>query len=216
MSMGPTAADMARITRQQREALNGHRGGLVYLTGLPGAGKSTLAALAERRLHLMRLRTYVLDGDELRRGLSRDLGFSDAARVENMRRATEAARLLVDAGIVVVAALIAPLRAERESAKAHFAPGDFMEVFVDAPLAVCEARDPKGLYRRARRGEIASFTGIDSSYEPPLHPDLHLDTTRTTPQEAADALLAGMRRFGLLAPERAGRAARPARGLLAD
>lgn len=187
-----------RISRQQREALNGHRGGVVYLTGLSGAGKSTLAALVERHLHSMGMRTCVLDGDELRSGLGKDLGFSDADRIENVRRVTEVARLMVDAGLLAIVALISPFRAEREAARARFTPGEFMEVFVDAPLAVCEERDPKGLYRRARRGEIIGFTGIDSRYEPPPRPDFRVDSMRLTPQEAAAALLAAMVDFGLV------------------
>jgi adenylyl-sulfate kinase len=194
-----------RISRQQREALNGHRAGVVYLTGLSGAGKSTLAALLERRLHERGLRTYVLDGDELRVGLCAGLGFSDADRIENVRRVTEAARLMVDAGLLVITALISPFRAERDAARARFAPGEFMEVFVDAPLSVCEARDPKGLYRRARRGEIVGFTGIDSRYEAPLRADFHVDSARLTPHEAASALLAGMADAGLLAAPLHGR-----------
>jgi adenylyl-sulfate kinase len=188
-----------RITRQQREALNGHRAGVVYLTGLSGAGKSTLAALLEQQLHERGMRAYVLDGDELRAGLCRDLGFSDAARVENVRRVTETARLMVDAGLLVITALISPFRAERAAARARFRPGEFIEVFVDAPLSVCEARDPKGLYKRARRGEIVGFTGIDSRYEAPLRADLHIDSARLTPHEAASALLAGMAQVGMLA-----------------
>lgn len=188
-----------RVTRRQREALNGHRAGVVYLTGLSGAGKSTLAALLEQRLHLLGMRTYVLDGDELRAGLCRGLGFSDADRIENVRRVTETARLMVDAGLLVITALISPFRAERDAARARFTPGEFMEVFVDAPLSVCEARDPKGLYKRARRGEIVGFTGIDSRYEAPLRADLHIDSARLTPHEATSVLLAGMADVGLLA-----------------
>ena len=187
-----------RVGRQQREALNGHRAGVVYLTGLSGAGKSTLARLLERHLHERGIRAYVLDGDELRAGLCRDLGFSDADRIENVRRVTEIARLMVDAGLLVITALISPFRAERDAARARFRPGEFIEVFVDAPLSVCEARDPKGLYKRARRGEIAGFTGIDSRYEAPLQADFHVDSMRLTPHEAASALLAGMAQAGLL------------------
>jgi len=186
------------LTRQQREALNGHRGGVVYMTGLSGAGKSTIAELLEQRLRALNIRTYVLDGDVLRRGLSRDLGFSDADRVENVRRVTEVAHLMVDAGLVVITALISPFRAERQAARERFAPGEFMEVFVDAPLAVCEQRDPKGLYKRARRGEIPAFTGIDSSYEAPQQPDWRVDSASSSPQQAAAALLAGIIKFGLI------------------
>jgi adenylyl-sulfate kinase len=186
------------VTRQQREALHGHRGGVVYMTGLSGAGKSTIAELLEQRLRALNIRTYVLDGDVLRRGLSRDLGYSDADRVENVRRVTEVAHLMVDAGLVVITALISPFRAERQAARERFAPGEFMEVFVDAPLAVCEQRDPKGLYKRARRGEIPAFTGIDSSYEAPLRPDWRVDSASSSPQQAAATLLAGIIKFGLI------------------
>jgi adenylyl-sulfate kinase len=193
-----------RVTRQQREALNGHRGGVVYMTGLSGAGKSTIAGLLEQRLHALDVRTYVLDGDVLRTGVSRDLGFSDADRIENVRRVTEVARLMVDAGLVVVVALISPFRAERQQARARFNAGEFMEVFIDAPLAVCEQRDPKGLYKRARRGEIPAFTGIDSRYEPPSIPDFRVDSVLLTPQRAAAALLAAMIEFGIVKPARGG------------
>jgi adenylylsulfate kinase len=192
----PFQAANQRVTRAQREALNGHRGGVVYMTGLSGAGKSTLATLTEQRLHALGIRTYVLDGDELRQGIGRDLGFSDADRVENVRRATEVARLMVDAGLVVLSALISPFDAEREAARARFAPGEFMQVFVDAPLDVCEERDPKGLYKRARRGELRGFTGIDSRYELPLRADLRVDSMALGPDEAAALLLERMAEFG--------------------
>jgi len=189
---------ISRVTRQQRETLNGHCGGLVYLTGLSGAGKSTLAALTEHRLLQRRLRACVLDGDDLRGGLCRDLGFSDADRVENMRRVTEVAGLMVDAGLLVITALISPFRAERAAARARFAPGEFIEVFVDAPLAVCEARDPKGLYKRARRGDIPNFTGIGSAYEAPLEPELRIDSARLSIDEAADLLFEQLMRSGFI------------------
>jgi adenylyl-sulfate kinase len=187
-----------RVGAAEREALNGHPGGVVYLTGLSGAGKSTLARLLERRLHERGVRACVIDGDELRTGLCRDLGFSAADRVENMRRATEIARLMAGAGLVAITAMISPFRAERRAARERFEPGRFIEVFVDAPLAVCEQRDPKGLYRRARRGEITGFTGIDSPYEPPAEPEVHLRTAQQSPGESADAVLACMAARGLL------------------
>ena len=191
----------ARVQRIEREALNGHRAGVVFLTGLSGAGKTTLASLLDRHLMALGLHSYVLDGDELRRGLCKDLGFSEADRIENLRRAADVARLMVDAGLLVISALIAPFAAERAAARARFAPGDFMEVFVDTPLAVCEARDPKGLYRRARRGELAGFTGIDSPYERPVRAELRIDAAHQAPGDSLDALLRGMRAFGLLTRE---------------
>lgn len=146
----------------------------IWFTGLPAAGKSTLASLLLQRLQAERRNGYVLDGDVLRQGLSRDLGFSTADRIENNRRVAEVARLMVDAGLIVMVSLISPFRAERERARALFAPGQFVEVYVDTPLAECERRDPKGLYAKARRGELLNFTGIDSVYEAPQRPDIHL------------------------------------------
>jgi adenylyl-sulfate kinase len=194
----PVLAQPPRVTRREREALNGHRGGVIYMTGLSGAGKSTIAALLECRLHALDVRTCVLDGDVLRGGLSRDLGFSDEDRIENVRRVIEVARLMVDTGLVVIAALISPFRADRQAARDRFAPQEFMEVFVDAPLAVCEQRDPKGLYKKARRGEIRAFTGIDSRYEPPVRPDVRIDSAASTPQQAVEALLAAVMKSGLI------------------
>lgn len=178
------------VTRTQRERLNGHAGRVIWLTGLSGAGKSTLADALEAELHAQGRRTYVLDGDHLRNGLNRDLGFSEADRNENIRRVAEVARLFVDAGILVIAAFISPLRAQRDAARARFAPGDFLEVFVDAPLEVAEARDPKGLYRKARSGQLAHFTGIDAPYEPPMTPELVLPTHRLSPKQCVQHLMA--------------------------
>jgi adenylyl-sulfate kinase len=152
------------------------QGRCLWLTGLSGAGKSTLAQMLVPRLRARGWPACSVDGDVLRHGLSRDLGFSDADRSENIRRAAEVARLLVDQGVFVVVSLISPFRADRALARSLFAPGRFAEVFVDAPLAVCEQRDPKGLYARARRGQLPGMTGIDSAYEAPEHPELHLRT----------------------------------------
>ena len=176
------------IDRPAREKLAGHRGRVVWLTGLSGAGKSTIASAAEQLLHEQGLRTYILDGDNVRHGLSKDLGFTVADRVENIRRIAEVAKLMVDAGIIVLTAFISPFRAERDMAKSLFASEDFLEVFVDTPLAVAEARDPKGLYKKARRGELPNFTGIDSDYEPPLQPDLRLNTDDRSVEDCAKAL----------------------------
>jgi bifunctional enzyme CysN/CysC len=162
----------------------------LWLTGLSGAGKSTLATAVLQALARERTPACGLDGDVLRQGLNRDLGFSDADRVENIRRTAEVARLMVDAGLVVVVSLISPFRADRARARERFAPGRFVEVFVDAPLAVCERRDPKGLYARARQGLIRGFTGIDSAYEPPEAPELHLRTDAMGVDEAVRQILA--------------------------
>ena len=176
------------IDRPAREKLAGHRGRVVWLTGLSGAGKSTIASAAEQLLHDQGLRTYILDGDNVRHGLSKDLGFTVADRVENIRRIAEVAKLMMDAGIIVLTAFISPFRAERDMAKSLFTPEDFLEIFVDTPLAVAEARDPKGLYKKARRGELPNFTGIDSDYEPPMQPDLRLNTDDRSVEDCAKAL----------------------------
>lgn len=176
------------MTRVEREKLGGHAGRVVWLTGLSGAGKSTIANALERELNRQGKRTYILDGDNIRQGLNRDLGFSDADRAENIRRVAQVARLFVDAGVIVVVAFISPFRAERQAARELFAPGDFLEVFVDVPLALAEERDPKGLYRKARTGELRQFTGIDSPYEPPLAAELMLPTAELTPQECVQRI----------------------------
>lgn len=188
------------IERTEREQLNGHRGALIWFTGLSGAGKSTIAISLERLLHARGVHSYLLDGDDLRQGLNRDLGFTPEARVENIRRAGEVARLMVNAGLVVVAAFISPYRADRQMVRERFSPGDFVEVFVDTPLAVCEQRDPKGLYLRARRGEIQNFTGISAPYEEPLSPELRIDTVNCTPESAAALVLKDLQQRRLVLP----------------
>jgi bifunctional enzyme CysN/CysC len=161
----------------------------LWLTGLSGAGKSTIAKLLEKQLFASGRHTYILDGDNIRQGLNRDLGFSEADRVENIRRAREVARLFVDAGIVVIVAFISPYRAERDLARSRFEPDEFVEIYIDAPLEECERRDPKGLYAKARRGELVNFTGIDSDYEPPETPEIRLDTIAKSPDECVDLIL---------------------------
>jgi bifunctional enzyme CysN/CysC len=171
---------------------------VLWFTGLSGAGKSTIANLVEKKLHLAGRHTYLLDGDNVRHGLNRDLGFTDADRVENIRRVGETAKLFVDAGLIVLVSFISPFRSERGMARDLLGPGEFFEVFVQAPLEVAEARDPKGLYKKARAGEITHFTGIDSPYEAPLSPDIGLDTTSATAEELADQLIARLRAGGYL------------------
>ena len=171
---------------------------MLWFTGLSGAGKSTIANTLEKRLHAMGRHTYLLDGDNIRHGLNKDLGFTDADRVENIRRVAEAARLFVDAGLIVMVSFISPFRSERRMARDLFAEGEFIEIFVDTPLEVCEARDPKGLYRRRAQGLIANFTGIDSLYETPEHAELTLDTSKSTPEELAEIVLRELRRRHLV------------------
>jgi bifunctional enzyme CysN/CysC len=177
------------VDPHRRADLKGQKPCVIWMTGLSGAGKSTLANLLEARLAAQGRHTYLLDGDNLRHRLNRDLGFSEGDRSENIRRTAEVARLMVDAGLMVVVALISPLRADRLLAREVVEGGEFIEVFVDVPLAVAEARDPKGLYKRARAGQIKQFTGIDAPYEAPLDADLVIDTDHTRPDAGVDALL---------------------------
>ena len=180
------------LDKAARAAALGQRPRCIWLTGLSGAGKTTIANLLEKRLHDEGRHTYVLDGDNVRNGLNRDLGFSARDRDENIRRVAEVAKLMVDAGLIVIVAFISPFRAERAMARALFEPGEFIEAFVDAPLEECERRDPKGLYRKARRGELKDFTGIDSPYEPPEAAELRLDTARLAAEEAVERILDAM------------------------
>ena len=188
------------VNKTARAGLKGQKPCLLWYTGLSGAGKSTIANLVEKRLHAMGRHSYLLDGDNVRHGLNRDLGFTDADRVENIRRVAEVARLMVDAGLIVITAFISPFQSERRMARALLAPDEFIEIFVDTPLPVAEERDPKGLYKKARRGELKNFTGIDSPYEAPENPELHLDTTAFAPEAAADAVIALLERRGMLEP----------------
>ncbi len=186
------------VDRAARARLKGQRPAVLWFTGLSGAGKSTIANLVERRLHALGRHTYVLDGDNLRHGLNRDLGFSEADRAENVRRASEAAALFADAGLIVIASLISPYRAERDRARQRVPKGEFIEVFVDAPVAECRRRDPKGLYQKADAGLIRGFTGVDAPYEPPEAPELHLRTAEASPDELAERVVAELRRRGVL------------------
>jgi len=177
------------INKKSRSDLKSQEARILWFTGLSAAGKSTIANLVDARLHALRKHTYLLDGDIVRLGLNRDLGFSDADRVENIRRVAEVATLMVDAGLIAIVAFISPFRRERAMARRLVGPGEFVEIFVDTPIAVAEARDPKGLYRKARRGELKDFTGIDSPYEPPENPEIRIDTTLTSAHEAAETIV---------------------------
>jgi adenylylsulfate kinase len=181
-STAPTAGGCRASIKQRRPLV-------IWFTGMSGAGKSTLAALLDKELQARGLHTYILDGDNLRAGLNNDLGFSDASRHESIRRAAEVARLMVDAGITVIASFISPFRVDRDAARALFANGQFFEVHVDAPLEVVEARDTKGLYRKARQGALPQFTGIDSPYEAPINPELRINTAEVTAHDALREVL---------------------------
>jgi bifunctional enzyme CysN/CysC len=182
------------VNKEARAQRLGQRPVVLWFTGLSGAGKSTIANLVEKKLHAMGRHCYLLDGDNLRHGLNKDLGFTEADRVENIRRVAEVSRLMIDAGLIVLTAFISPFRAEREMARSLVGDGEFLEIFVDTPLAVAETRDVKGLYRKARRGELSNFTGIDSPYEAPESPDLTVNTVECDASEAADAVIALLQR----------------------
>jgi len=173
------------ITREQRAAMKNQVPRVLWFTGLSGSGKSTIANAVEQQLYLMNRHTFLLDGDNLRHGLNRDLGFTEADRIENIRRVGEVAKLMADAGLIVLAAFISPFRAERQMVRAMLPPGEFIEIFVDTPLEVAESRDVKGLYKKARAGQLKNFTGIDSPYEPPENPEIRVNTVDMTPDEAA-------------------------------
>ena len=187
------------VDRAARARLKGQRPAVLWFTGLSGAGKSTIANLLERKLHALGRHTYVLDGDNLRHGLNRDLGFSPADRAENVRRTGEVAALFADAGLIVIVSLISPYRAERARARERVPEGEFIEVFVDAPVEECRRRDPKGLYRRADAGELRGLTGVDAPYEPPEAPDLHLRTPDAPPEAMAERIVEELRRRGVIA-----------------
>jgi bifunctional enzyme CysN/CysC len=177
------------INKELREKMNGHTGQVLWLTGLSGSGKSTIANALEKVLYAQGKKTYILDGDNIRHGLNKDLGFTDKDRVENIRRVAEVAKLMCDAGLIVITAFISPFRSEREMAKSLFTLNEFKEIFISTPLKIAEKRDPKGLYKKARKGEIPNFTGIDSPYEQPINPDLKIDTSKNDVEVSVKKIL---------------------------
>ena len=177
------------ITKELREKMNGHKGQVLWLTGLSGSGKSTIANALEKQLYAEGKKTYVLDGDNIRHGLNKDLGFTDKDRVENIRRVAEVAKLMCDAGLIVITAFISPFRTEREMARSLFQSDEFKEIFISTPLKIAEQRDPKGLYKKARSGEIPNFTGINSPYEKPIKPELTIDTSKTSITQSVKKIL---------------------------
>ena len=186
------------IDKRAHAALKGQRPAALWFTGLSGAGKSTIANLVEKKLHALGRHTYLLDGDNVRHGLNKDLGFTDADRIENIRRVSEVAKLMVDAGLIVLVSFISPFRAERQMARELLDRGEFCEVFIDTPIAEAERRDPKGLYKKARRGDLKNFTGIDSPYEVPEHPEIRIDTTTISSEDAAERIVAHLVANGIL------------------
>ena len=187
------------VNKQARAEMKGQRPCIVWFTGLSGAGKSTVSNGLEKRLHALGCHTYLLDGDNVRHGLNKDLGFTEADRVENVRRVAEVAHLMADAGLIVLVSFISPFRAERRMARSLVDDGEFVEVFIETPISVAEGRDPKGLYKKARRGELKNFTGVDSPYEVPEAPDIRIDTTTLTAEQAADLILDRLRSAGVIA-----------------
>jgi bifunctional enzyme CysN/CysC len=188
------------VDKPVRAKIKGQKPTLLWLTGLSGAGKSTIGNLVDQRLHALGLHTYMLDGDNVRHGLCRDLGFTAVDRVENMRRVGEVARLMIDAGLIVIASFISPYRNERQSIRNLLDAEEFFEVFVDTPLELAEQRDGKGLYAKARRGELRNFTGIDAPYEAPESPELRIDTTALSPEQAAAEVIEMLTQSGRLEP----------------
>jgi bifunctional enzyme CysN/CysC len=186
------------VNAQARAGLKGQEPCVLWFTGLSGSGKSTIANLVEKRLFGEGRHTYLLDGDNVRHGLNQDLGFTDADRVENIRRVAEAAKLFVDAGLITLVSFISPFRSERRIARDLLLPGQFVEIFVDTPLEVCMARDPKGLYKRAAAGQIKNFTGIDSPYERPENPELTLSTASISPEDAAERIVLYLKAQGIV------------------
>lgn len=186
------------VNKQSRANKLKQKPSVIWLTGLSGSGKSTIANLLEKRLFEAKQSTYLLDGDNVRHGLCGDLGFDDKARVENIRRISEVSKLFVDAGLIVLTAFISPFKADRDYCRSILAEGEFLEVFVDTPIEVCEQRDPKGLYKKARAGDIKHFTGIDSDYEAPVTPEIHLNYIDETPEATAERLYQALKSKGFV------------------
>lgn len=202
MKTANTVWHAATIRREHRQQQNGHGSAILWFTGLSGAGKSTLAHAVEERLHQLGCRTYVLDGDNVRHGLCGDLGFSAADRSENIRRIGEVAKLMIDAGVIALTAFISPFRADRERVRGMVMHGEFIEIYCHCPVEVCETRDVKGLYQRARAGEVKDFTGISSPYEAPLKPELTVDTATQPLDACVTQVLDYLRGRGLLPADR--------------
>lgn len=198
----PTAENLTwhigEVGKEARAAAHGHRGAVLWFTGLSGSGKSTIGHRVERLLIERGAFAYVLDGDNIRHGLNSDLGFAPEDRVENIRRIGEVARLFADAGGLVLSAFISPYRNDRDRVRGLMGPGEFIEVFVDTPLEICEARDPKGLYKKARAGEISNFTGLDAPYEAPKNPEVHLETENLSVDEAAGLVIRYLKEQNIL------------------
>jgi adenylylsulfate kinase len=192
----------ATVTRERREALNGHGSVILWFTGLSGAGKSTLAHAVEERLHQMGCRTFVFDGDNVRHGLCSDLGFSTEDRIENIRRVGEMSKLFLEAGVIALTAFISPFRSDRSRVRSLVPHGEFFEIYCKCPIEVCETRDVKGLYKRARAGEIKDFTGISSPYEEPEDAELVVDTGSTSLDACATRVIELLRERGVIAPKR--------------
>jgi adenylylsulfate kinase len=185
-----------QVPKEEREKLMGHHGLVVWFTGLPSSGKSTVANTLDRMLHARGCHAFVLDGDNVRHGLNKNLGFSPEDRVENIRRIGEVAKLFADAGLIAITAFISPYRRDRDGSRALLKPGEFVEVFMDTPLAVCERRDPKGMYKKARAGQLKEFTGVSAPYEAPLQPELTLDAGSKDPEALAGEVIAYLVKSG--------------------
>ncbi|MBW9315625.1 MULTISPECIES: adenylyl-sulfate kinase [Bacillus] len=188
----------AAISKSDRQSLNGHKSCVLWFTGLSGSGKSVLANAVDEKLYRKGIQSYVLDGDNIRHGLNKDLGFQTGDRIENIRRIGEVAKLFVDSGQMILSAFISPFREDRDMVRALFPKGEFFEIYVKCPLHVCEQRDPKGLYKKARNGEIKHFTGIDSPYEAPLSPDFIIESDQTSISDGADLIINALQNRGII------------------